>query len=749
MALPGDRLHFTFWKDELPIEATQTGLRWRKYGDGCFADEAIVPIIASIEQARCAGELQFCLTLSETRTNANVQFAILIGKKNYFGTFSEDYTSPANYLEAVRLWLQKSKIVKQVVVTGLVVCVTIARVVDCCDLDGQLVEIVLGTPAEQNSNLPTLQKKYLGGITRDANDVYDMFVGNDIVEGNVFSFGNRSYTAQLGDTWRTVQAHFTESGRVLMPAGVSPLLSALVGGISAINGNNPAIVASFEETSGLIDRYKIVVGVDVRMGNVFSVGLVSRVALASDNKASIEAFFNNSTGGFHEVVSGTAVTVSAVKGLGFVANTNKPVFQVRNKQTYSKRTFDRWQIEVGASVAAGNRFKVQDVEIIAEQGDNSFAIGLKFRNFLGGGFEGGAVNPFWIEMSTGKTPAVVAYAGSGISESNKTRWQLGCSYLKAGKSEQLFVQVLTPCESGCYALEAFDKRNNERVGRTQNINISPLHTGESVLLQFAADDRKSFQFEHQKGFVHRVRVRGILDNPKQLIEETERYNINGQLRRGLTQISRKTEYVTDSRGEWYHEAMGAALKHRNVWIDGQEAYTRGEYKLTDRYKGTQKYQAKIDVIQPLRQSRNYGLVCSGCEKPETKLTIIDNIFGVKAILRKCGEDIAEINSSVVVAGGAYEIAISNLHYEGKLIAEIGLCEALQLDLMRGEEVKIQIGNCDKSSIEIRIIEPTYCFHEFDCGCDFCAEAGCSDSGELPTFIEDRLYVDGFIDILND
>lgn len=725
IALPGDRLHFTVWGDRLD-PALKYGVRWVRYSDGCYENETIEPIVGSIKPPRQANELQFCMNVLEDRTNT--QFAILIGGKNLFGTFSETLSTKYGYMQAVAKWLRKSKIVREVKIQGSDICVTMDRVVDCCDLANSKIEIALGKPSKYNTNKPTISKLKIDQAVRPAQDFYELYVADNIVEGNVFQIDQDTYIAQSGDTARDVIKHFTESGKMVFPYGIEPYIYAAAGGLQTVNTNSPSIVASYENTVSGNDNYSIIVGSDVREGNVFVVNGVSKIASSTDTKGSIEAFFNF-VSGYYQVTAGQTVNVSAVKGLGFVANGNTPVLALQNKKSYPERSFDVWQITIGAQVAKGNVFEVNGQKVVAEEGNTPYDIGQKLSNLLSTETAQTSVNPFLIETKVGSNVSVGASAGTPILDADKTNIVLSCSTLKPYQYEQMFVQVVVPCEEGCYSLEVYNEATREAVGRTNNIHVSKQYIGNSTMLLFW-ETKKAYQFEHQEGFVHRVRIKSILDNPKQLIEETERYSINGQLRRGLTQINLKYDFTTAAYQWWYHVALGPALKHTNLLFDNEETFCRGEYKLTDRSKGSDKYQAKIEALQPNKRLRNYNQDCERCDDGAPKVTILNNIFGVKASVQKCCKEIEDNE----IPDGKYDIVLENVLYAGELLAKVGLCgEPIDVTLKEGIAVKISIENCNKERIEISIEEPQYCMSLVEC---------CDPSDSLQKTIIDNDYTDG-------
>ncbi|GAB3272816.1 hypothetical protein GCM10027347_44720 [Larkinella harenae] len=150
-----------------------------------------------------------------------------------------------------------------------------------------------GAIALNNRNRPTISIVY--SSTSGGSDLYDVIIGADIQPGNVFQIAvpgqtNRSYAVAPGDTVATVVNYFANvGGKLSVPAGSQPLLTAVPGSRSITNTNTPGITLTDKVVipSATVDQYRVYIGTSIRRGNVFILGAKSVTATDDDTTLTI------------------------------------------------------------------------------------------------------------------------------------------------------------------------------------------------------------------------------------------------------------------------------------------------------------------------------------------------------------------------------------------------------------------------------------------------------------------------------
>ena len=135
------------------------------------------------------------------------------------------------------------------------------------------------------------------------------------------------------------------------------VLNIGVGQVIDYNENEPSITAKKINTvtNPAKDCYPVIVGDDVREGNIFSAAGVTYQALASDTAASVLAKLLGDTDCIL-VPAGDAVSVSALPGSRTVKNSVKPI--VNKTEQSSDATYTYWRISVQGTITPGNYIEV-------------------------------------------------------------------------------------------------------------------------------------------------------------------------------------------------------------------------------------------------------------------------------------------------------------------------------------------------------------------------------------------------------
>lgn len=173
-----------------------------------------------------------------------------------------------------------------------------------------------------NTNKLTVQASF--DSVSGGNDRYQILASGSPQPGNVIQVSatgktTRSYTVGIGDTLATIEAQFnTDSGGFYtVSSGVIPQATFLAGNQEIVNQNFPTLqLTDFENISSYsVSRWQLIIGSDVKSGNVFTIQDQEYTAVDGDSALSVAAQFGYDSVSFQvELEIGQVPTAFATKG---------------------------------------------------------------------------------------------------------------------------------------------------------------------------------------------------------------------------------------------------------------------------------------------------------------------------------------------------------------------------------------------------------------------------------------------------
>ncbi|WP_234733395.1 discoidin domain-containing protein [Tellurirhabdus bombi] len=439
------------------------------------------------------------------------------------------------------------------------------------------VRVGLGAVTESNTNQPTMAARKMETVTIGAKDAYTLVLSDDIEAGNVFTLAGKSYTASGKEQPAAIlRALGVPDGKITVPSGTPVGLSVQKGNYTLANTNQPRIELLYTgNNGGGQDIYQAFVGADVQPGNLYQIsapGLTTRskIATESDTKVSIEAFFNNSGDpGRMAIPQGQVPTAVAIAGTRTYENTNNPSLGLTGKVTTPAKVVDRYAISIGSSIRRGNQYVLGAATVIADQDDTTIDIARKF---------GHGSNPFTVEIPTGQQ--LTAYATPGLLYGPEHIADVevieGANWTKSG---QLVADVVIPegLKGDRYALALWDWKAKKVIAQSNYLRIRP--TEKDTLVIRYGDPEQVYGYEYSEpGLFQQMRL-PICLNEGRLQQQENIWDTLDEIRvRDRTTGILQRELITRALPESFHLALWAALKHREVWINGKPFRSEGEYK---------------------------------------------------------------------------------------------------------------------------------------------------------------------------
>ena len=264
-----------------------------------------------------------------------------------------------------------------------------------------------GSRTISNTNKLTVQAVFDDVLS--GNDNYHIRVNGTPQPGNVVQVSatgktTKSYTVQIGDSTDDIEDFFNTDagGFYTVAAGVIPQVSFLAGIQVIENKNTPSINLSGYQhiNTYAVRRWRIIVGSDVRAGNIFYYGDKQYTADDNDTSLDIAAYFGFDSVSF-TVETETDATPNAYAIKGFLYNENniadvtitegpklakssQLVFEAEFKCDITSGTYRLGIIdersEIPALISFGNYIQVKDKAVgeIIEVSDYGDAFGFEY-----------------------------------------------------------------------------------------------------------------------------------------------------------------------------------------------------------------------------------------------------------------------------------------------------------------------------------------------------------------------------------
>ncbi|MCF2487462.1 hypothetical protein [Dyadobacter sp. CY347] len=264
-----------------------------------------------------------------------------------------------------------------------------------------------GSRTISNTNKLTVQAVFDDVLS--GNDNYHIRVNGTPQPGNVVQVSatgktTKSYTVQVGDSTDDIEDFFNTDvgGFYTVAAGVIPQVSFLAGIQVIENKNSPSINLSGYQhiNSYAVRRWRIIVGSDVRAGNIFYYGDKQYTADDNDTSLDIAAHFGFDSVSFTvETETGATPNAYAIKGFLYnennvadvtisegpkLARSSQLVFEAEFKCDIQSGTYQLGIIDERSEnpelIALGNHIQVKDKAVgeIIEVADYGDAFGFEY-----------------------------------------------------------------------------------------------------------------------------------------------------------------------------------------------------------------------------------------------------------------------------------------------------------------------------------------------------------------------------------
>ena len=488
------------------------------------------------------------------------------------------------------------------------------------------ITVGLGTVSILNENSPTLQRGTKTTYNRPAYNTYDLVIGSDVTEGNVFTLGDVTYTATKADSAATVKAALLgNNSKVVINVGDIIPINASVGTVRTVNTNNPTINDLYNDLLSGNDRYVIEVE-NVQKGNIFQVlrsGLSPLTIKASetDTKATIEAFFN-STGGYLVVPSGTVLTVSAVPGVRIDDNTNSPSISTANAVLTPAQMTDRWRIFIGTSVRKNNKFLLGESEVIADEDDTYLTIATKL----------GLIDGLYYEIEEDGVFSSYAERGALYDDENIADIQIISSPIRR-ISQQYLCEVTMPAgyagKNLQIAVSEYSRNDEEQtwifirtvvVSNYIRIEVDPKET---VMVRCSSLG-EAFGFEYfEQGINQQMRFPIYLRNDGYETTLTKSQSVNDATVNGNTQLRPISDFQVLGYPSWLHKALQTWLRSDVVMLDEMKV-SLINYEVSEDVGAKKIQSANGSLYKEIGIMKNYGKLFLDYDNFQEKVSIITN-----------------------------------------------------------------------------------------------------------------------------
>lgn len=496
------------------------------------------------------------------------QFALVRENGNeVFGTFRSQETDFDKYCFELQEWLEAYPHTRVDVIKDGNLLKIRAWENGHFRIRNEKVSVGIGTSLELNANTPQLTRQFVETYSRAAYRTYDLVIGGDIEEGNIFQLKTTTYTAKKSDTAATIKAALLGNNAKVQFLNTEPISIGVTLGVKkTINTNLPKINSYYQNSSGGQDKYRIEVS-DFQKGNVFQILISSEPPITytvqeGDTEVTIEAILNPDTGSVLSVSSGSTITVNAVAGVREDANTNLPKIYVENKQDFSALTVDKYRIFVSTSVRENNKFTLGSLEVVADASDTYISIAQKL----------GLIDGLYYEIATGQDFVCFAQKGGLYNSINIVDVQVINSPIRR-VSLQYLCDVTIPknLPNGRYnfMLNKVVDEGLETIASSNFFEADDL-TNDTALVRFS-DVGEVFGYEYfENGLCQQVRAGIFLKNEKLETTTVQRQSVNDATVNGDTEFRKKFDFSVKTGDSSYHRALNFALKHRLCFINGKK-----------------------------------------------------------------------------------------------------------------------------------------------------------------------------------
>lgn len=452
-----------------------------------------------------------------------------------------------------------------------------------------------------NTNSPALLAQSLGTVNIDATDSYQVVVSDDIETGNIYQLQGISCTANDTDTPATILAALgVTNSRLVVPTGTVVTLQVQAGSYRSDNRNRPSLQMLYDTNNGAgQDRYKVLIGQDVRQGNIYQVsatGMTTKtvIAGATDTSTTIAALFNTS-GGFMLIPQGQTPSINTDPGSVVVENTNLPTMYLTDKIIKPASTVTRWRLFVGSSIQRNNTFIIEQTgistkNVVAKSTDTPITIAEKL---------GYSSNPFTIDVPQGSTLSAYAKRGPRYSEPDDVAPVRFLAKPRCVRPDQVVAEVRigSSVSPGVYSLGLFDKQKGKIIARSNPIRVQ-LVTKDTVLLRWGSliDQERVFAYQYAEiGLTQRLRLPLHIGTARQFTQESQYITAKGKTIRSDIKIDYQFLLRTDMQPASFHKALLMALKHPRLLLDGESYQCLSDYRESEATPVQQLFQAEADI----------------------------------------------------------------------------------------------------------------------------------------------------------
>lgn len=572
LAKKGDTWRFLVPVSDIGLNVLST-LRVDLYGftgETCTSYGLIKAEAGYLRKQQSEFYYEFVIKVNNSPTNGQWrQFSIdRNGEVSLFGTFESQETDFDTYINLIVDWLEGYPHTRVDVIRDGNLLRVRAWENGNFRIRNENISIGIGTISVLNTNTPTLKKQFVQTYERPTFITYDLVVGEDVTEGNIFTFDSTIYTATKADTAATVKtALLGTATAVKYDVGTPVDISVSLGVKRTVNTNNPKIVALYQTTESGQDKYRIEVE-SIAKGNIFQVLISGESPIfvevsGTDTVSTVEALLNPSSG-FLSVTAGATVTVNAVLGIREDANTNNPQIYVDNGVLTDAVTVDQYKIYVGTSVRENNKFVLDNLEVVADANDTYLTIATKLQLIDGECYEVATTTEF----------ECYAQKGGLYTDENIADIQVISSPIRR-KSTQLICEVTFPTNLINGRHQIYLNKYDEELVFVETIAVSSYikidqlakHT---AMLRYS-DIGEAFGYDYfEEGLVQEIRVPIFLKNEKNETTQVVKQSVNDATIKGQTTIRKTFDFDVKSNAPWFHRALVLALNHKNVFIDDRK-----------------------------------------------------------------------------------------------------------------------------------------------------------------------------------
>lgn len=561
----GDQLRFPINSDWM-IERESYGFKLNK-----ISSENCTEIINEVNNGRimpfnCSVKGNFKLRIKSHDTTGNKQFSIYLDGKQLGKTFRKRANTLQEYINLIVKHFNK---LDSWNVTNNGNIIEFQQIDDCWNC-GKALTIGLGNYNTLNKNKPCINSEFMGTEEVIGNKCYKLDF-SDILEGNEFIINGITTIASKDETEATLRAKILGENQYLCVLNTEDIVISATSGLRTImNSNTPQVTALYSNSDANYDYYTIST-YNVRVGNIFDINGVQKIAGETDTQTTINAFFN-STGGYFRISKGTALNPTALSGRRIVSNSNNPIITATLATTTLTESKDKFLISICSDVQKGNEFVLDRLIYTAKTYDTDIDVAF--------GLFGSNTISFYYYLPETVEPVLYANAGYSRNYENIADVELLCNKIKCCDKKSIIFEF-EGTEKGCYQGVILDNYGSE-VAFTSFINVDVDLDSEFVEFKNYSD---AYGLEFDKLEWFKLRMPISLKDTSPLITEEILKNTSGQQIRGKTTIETIRNFVTKNVDTETHDFILKALKCDELKIGGVEYSFMGEYGIDENRQG--------------------------------------------------------------------------------------------------------------------------------------------------------------------